>query len=650
MGYPQIYIDTTADKLKDQSAEDFRNEFYKDVQARRTQHQKNNYHYLQYKGILWMNSIYGEDYLRTVGLQAFVPRTFMTIESIRSRISKNPLDISVSSLYSKKERNNAKKSGHMLKAEWKRSKSEWQKNDAEWYSLVLGTGFLLSRFWEDERVVPVFQKIDKDGKPEFKDESQVMYKGMKAFSLNPWYVFPDRQATSDENWRHCWIYSMWDFAIWKAFCKANDYNTEGMEKGGYIEEFDRVRREIDSIYAATNINLKTRDNGTLVSEQPKEKEALDTENLIMVVEKLTPNGYEVRSGANWTQNIEDVNNNPDKIIPIFPIRDYAVPDEFDGVGEAELIRWQQYQENKAHNLAYMSVLMNTVQRYGIIEQMLVDPVEAEFSNPLRWIKMKPLPGMDINKAITPLNQKSSNDVPDKFLNMIKTIAQEATGANSYLTSSPESTADTLGEANIMVQAGLERITQKIYEIEQRDLVKLLDSWLACIPMFYTEEMDLLLTDGEDNFIKYLPYPRSFNGKRETILEVAMENGVEVKQGDTLETLYKTLGYQDVVFIDEILGRYNIEIKTAVSVGERQKVVAQFNLVLNTWITVNQSLAAVGMPPKYDIGKLADEMARQFPDLIKNVEEFYLPQGQPGVTEMPQAGIENEKELQISEGL
>ena len=45
-------------------------------------HKKMDYNYLMYRSILTYNKIYGEKYLESFGVQVFVPRTFLTIESL----------------------------------------------------------------------------------------------------------------------------------------------------------------------------------------------------------------------------------------------------------------------------------------------------------------------------------------------------------------------------------------------------------------------------------------------------------------------------------------------------------------------------------------------------------------------------------------
>lgn len=613
-------------KEDDEYTNKMRVEFLKDVEHRRTQHKKNNYHYLQYKGILWLNNVYGEEYLRSVGLQVFVPRTFMTIESIRPYLSGQPLDIKVSS-ETKRKFPAARKAEDFLKSQWRRSKADWQKANAEFYAMLFGTGFLLSRYVDDYDMLPMYDGMDDKGVIKWKEGRFQRYRGMKLQSLNPYHVFPDRDATSDASMKRCFLYSIWDFETWKEHCENMDFTTEGMAKGGHLEEFDAIRRKIDTIYGATNVDLRTRDNGTLVSNIQLEHTQMDFENKIMVVECFTEKEYSVMSGANWTLNYKGINPDPDKIISIKTVKDYEVPDEFDGIGEPEVIRWQQYEENKVHNLAYMATLMATVQRYGILESALVDPTEASFSNPLKWIKLKNAPGADINKAIMQLNQKSSNDVPLKFLEKIDQIRQETSGISTYITASPESSVDTLGEADMMRVAGLERIRQKIYSIEERDIVPLLEHWMCCIPQYYTDELDLLMNSRQDDFyVKYLPFDREFNNDIPTVADLSTKEGISGAM--TIEEVYLKAGYQDVIFASDLVGEFLFTIKTATAASDRDKILKQLTLALDALIKVNE---AVGYPA-YNLVDFGEEIIRQFPEVIKDIDSIKnpAPPPQPGV--------------------
>lgn len=601
----------------------FRDEFFKDVQSAEVRHRMMNYHYLQYKGILYLNDVYGEEYMKTIGLQVNVPRTFMTVEAIRPQLIDREMDIDVDP-ENKKAFPYTAKARDILKGETKRSKFKYQKADAETEALLYGTGYLFSKYYEDVIDTDILDYYDDDGKPVTKKGTLDRYKGMKAFRLNPYHVFRDRNATTNEpgmpgTWDHCYVYSIWDFETWKEICKVEGYNVEGMEKGGYLRDFEEVKRKIDTIYSMSNLSSK--DNNAGFVNADLELLAKDWEDSIMVVEKFEENHYSICSGANWTVNCKDPNPNPDKRIPIFPIKDYSVPGEFEGIGEPEVMRWQQYEENKIHNLSYLQTLMGTVQRFGVVKELLVDPTSVKNNNPFNPIYLKYVPNISINNAIQALNQGKGTQYPKEFLAEVKATGQSATGVSDFYIGGSKAITDTATEANKLADATLARISRKIEEMEDRGITPILEHWLACIPYFYDEELDLLVTDNENYFTKFLPYTRDYNENLNLVATLGVKEGVT--NATTLEEIYLKTGYKNVVFVSDILNRFGITIKPNKNASNKLEMIRQFREVITEMELVNQTLMATGQPAKYDTAKLREELLRQFPDIIEDPAEYVL---------------------------
>ena len=207
----------------------------------------------------------------------------------------------------------------------------------------------------------------------------------------------------------------------------------------------------------------------------------------MVVEKYTKKGWTMYAGANWTE--VDSTKNLTSNIPITALKDYDIPGELEGIGESEVLRWQQYEENRIHNLSYLQVLINTVQRYAIIPDKLKDPTQLKANNPLRFIELKDAPGVRVNDVVQPVNQANSNSYPKEFLAEVKNIGQSATGMSDYNIGASESQVSTLGEAQLITGAGNKRVKQKIKTMEDRGLTPILENWLVSIPQLYTKELD-----------------------------------------------------------------------------------------------------------------------------------------------------------------
>jgi len=611
-------------KPANQSINTDKDEFERDLGFRRNKHLIMNFHYLMYKGIQILNKTLSTTVLETLGLAINVPRTFMTIEAIRPELNKRKFDISVTAR-NKKERTNGERSAKMLKGEWSRMQGNGPKADAEFNALVFGTGYLLKYFCKDEVDGTIYDGKDADGKIKQKKGKTTRYEGMKVKSLNPYYVIPDRKARTYEpghsnSPRHIWVISNWDFDVWKKFCEQKGYKTDGMAPCK-IEEYDAIRNEIDAIYTyGSEAYRRTIENNQVYSNRNNTTQN-DNDNSIRVIEKFTDEEYVVYSG-NFFENHREKNQHADKRIPIYAIKDYSIPDELDGIGEPEVLRWQQYEENKIHNLTYLQVLLNTVKRYGIMEELLQDPTEVKMNNPLIPIRLKYMPGQNVkvSDAVQVLDQHNSSDIPLKFLEHVKGIGQSATGQNDYTISASKSQADTLGEAKMLKDAGNNRVVEKIIEMEGRDLVPLLISLLADFPIFYTESLDLLLNDNE-KYVKYLPYPREINQNATWVANFAVKEGV--MDAKTVEEVFLKSGYKDVVFVDDIIGSYDIEIKTVTSYDERLALIGEYKEAIASCQSINNYLISIGKTPKFDVEKLTEEYLRQFPEVIGDIDDYIL---------------------------
>jgi hypothetical protein len=624
--------------MKIEEINKLKQEFEKDVEARRPYWNKMNYCYLQYKGIQILNYTYNKEVLESLGVQINIPRTFMTIESIRPDLNR-PLSIKVKHR-NKKERVQAEASTSMLNGEWQRSNADDEKAKAEYDGLIFGTGYLLSRYLNDTEITDIFDGYEKDGTIKSKKGTKVNYDGMKLEWIDPYYLVPDRKAKTYEprkpqSPRRIWLLSVWDYDTWIEHAKDKGYNTDGLEKGGFIEKLDLVRDVMDILYTQTTLGkIITRDNGTLVAGNPLNKKEFE-EDSVMVLEMFEPKRHVIFTGANWTVAEEGKNMNPDKIIPIFAIKDYDIPGELEGIGEPEILRWQQYEENKVHNLSYLQVIINTVGRYGIVKELLEDPTEMRSNNPLKPIYLKYRAGAKITDAIQPVNQHSSNDYPKDFLAEVKNIGQSATGQSDYNIGATESQVGTLGEAELMKGAGNKRTKQKIQTMEDTGIAPIIKHWMACIPLFYTEELDYLLNDGQ-NQVKFIPYSREVNKNAKLVAEYGVREGVK---GNTIEEVFLNAGYQDVVFVSDLLLGCDVSVKTGIGALDTQYIINQYQLAISSAERANAQKVAMGQPPDWDVSKLVGELLRQFPDIIENPEDYKLqmpmPMGLPG-TVMPMA--------------
>lgn len=606
---------------------DFHNEFLADVDFRvKRIHPKMNFAYLMYKGIVAQNQIYGTDYLKNVGLQVHVPRTFMTIESFRSQMQNRELNIEVEAHDLQAFR--YKRAAQMfLSSAWDRSHSQNALDDAEFDGLLFGTGWLLRKYYVDKAEFDIPDGFKEDGETlEYKKQEFTRFEGEKVFQLNPYNVFPDRHARTTNSadpsaWQHCWVYSVWDYDNFLKFAKNHEYKTDGVVKGGYLKQFDIVRNTIDFIYSQPSTEVRTRqDNGQLVSNflQPTE---VDMSNSIAIFERFSEDKYQLFAGNDWTECVNDDNPNLDKKIPISPIRDYAVPNELDGIGEAEVIRWQQYEENRLHNLSYLNMLMTTVTRYGVVEEDLKDPVEARMLNPLVAIRLKKTGSRDINKSIQALNQGAKGNYPKEFLAELKSIQQSATGASDFILGGSKAITDTATEAEKLSAAASQRIKSKLVQMEDRDLVPILEGMLANASLYYDKEFPF--KSEKDKFAMFLPFEREKNDDAALIAEYSTKYNFSSTGVTTLEDLFKKAGFSEVIFLTDITNGFTISIKPILGFENKKEVIQALKEAIAFLKDSNATAAATGSTLQWDIHMLEEKVLEQFSEIIGDPDQYRM---------------------------
>lgn len=627
-----------------------------------------DYSYLFYRSILTYNDIYGEDYLRAFGLQVFVPRTFQTIEALDAQINVRNIEFKVEAT-KLKDKSKAEFLQKMDNTEWRRSDSDIQNKDATKDAMIFGNGYLFNYF-EDDVCTYKFPKpkdgeMDEKGElespkelsdAEWEDKEVVKYRGMKVKALNPYYVFPDPAATSDEDWEFCYVYTpmrvdkLIKFVVdngWMSQEKAEEKITHGK-----VEYFDSVRETIDAMYQLpitpfTRGDHETTKTGGVNPVQDNNRDNL--KNMTAIIERYEADYYEIRLHGTDEVLYSGPNPYPHKKIPIDPVWDYKIPHEFRGMGEPEIIRWQQVEENRVHNMFLDGVLTSMVTRYGVNESFLAEPADAAFSNPFRNIRLKQGVNADVRKAIMPLPQPDVKKTPLELMGLIKDLVQGSTGATDFIVSASESRTDTATESNNLAAATSSRTRAKARNIDQRTLKKVIEKWHACYYYFYDEEMDIHLT-GENWYVKFLPYSRELNDDQDK-LDKAIEDAIEASDngavGETVEEVYKKLGYDDVIFADDLLGDFLVKVKITDLELEREGQIAEGIQAIEVMDKINKMT-----PPdaeKYDVMKFSKDVFSNF-KYIDSIDDYTI-NNKDGIIN-PESMTDQEvvqQELQVVEG-
>jgi len=632
------------------------------------QHMVSNYHpkwnlfYLNYRSVLTANAMFGEDYLRAFGLQVFVPRTFQTIESLKAQLNARRTEIKNES-GSLRNKGRVDAVNSLDNVEWKRSGAEQVKNYAMSDALLFGIGYIFNPFVYDSEVrhyveTPESENTEpqdpEDGKPQndkttiigklkWIEKEVTLYRGMKPCALNPYYVFTNPLATNDDDKGWQYVYTPWNVAALRKFVVAKGWLTEEEAKTriteGACEQFDAVRNTIDKMYGSTTVNNSnsphTRRDGEANSwsYSPPSRRLPGTRG---VIERFESDYYEVRLDGDTQPLYKDFNIYPHKEIPIIAAYDYKDPHEYIGIGEAEVIRHQQVEENRIHNYTLGTLLMTTVQRYAINSSLLEDETDASFANPFKPIRLKQLPGNTVSNAIMPLPQPDVKQTPFMLMGMVKETLQTVTGATDFISGANKGSTDTATESQNLLNASNSRIREKARQFDDIVVPRVIKQWHACYPIFYDTEMEFWLT-GDKIFQVYLPLDRSKANE-----DAALINEAKAKlnaEGDTLEQVYINKGYDRVWFLSDLTGDWITTTSVTDLDLDQNKNIDSYTKVLKTMGDIN-ALAAQNPAEtqRFDTFKFGKELIRNF-KMIKNPDEYITGQAPSGVPmpELPMPG-------------
>lgn len=576
--------------------------------------------YLFYRGINYLEAQMagGKTLSSYFGAQVFVPRTFQTVESLYAQLVSRDIEFSCRGkdwISTEKE----KYFERMDNMEFLRSESKEVVLDTFHDALIFGNGYFSNLFNNDRKLlhVPRIETVvGDDGKQtneiKWEEEWVTLYKGMKPKVLNPYHVFPDPYASSVEDWRFCFVYDTIDVRELRRFAIASGWmDEEEAEKKiqpGNTENFDSVRERVDLVYQK---NGGTQAGTSTITDER------DQGNMVGVVAMYSPDGYELRINGQQEPLYKDYNVYMHKEIPIQVIHNYKDPHEFLAQGEPEVIRWQQIEENKMHNLVLYGTLMGVVQRFTVNSSLLEDPSDASFYDPFMPIRVKAGLGGSVLNAVQALPQPDLKRSPFELMSLVKEIAQQTTGATDMLVSASGSMSNTATESNNLLAATAQRVRAKIASVEKalQDMVR---QWHFCYTQFYDDEMDIEDPSETKKFFKFVPYKKA---EADTNTVLIQEAAIKYNaMGKTLTDIYLNKGYKDVMFIDDFSGVHDVVATIKDSALMFNQTLDAYTKVITVLGQVNNMEQSSGGVKKFDVFKLGTEMLRLFP-MISEADNF-----------------------------
>jgi hypothetical protein len=331
------------------------------------------------------------------------------------------------------------------------------------------------------------------------------------------------------------------------------------------------------------------------------------------IERYEDNYYEIRVVGLTVPLYKDFNIYPDKGIPAWPVFNEKVPDEMDGIGEPEKIRYQQMDANRLNSITYQAVLMSVVQRYAIAGQYLEDETDASWQDQFRPIRLKKgIQGLKASDAIHALPQPEVGQAPFTMRGIILDTIQKVTGATDFVTATSDAKTDTATESDRLAAASGSRVREKLRDMDEEVIPAAIKQWHCSYPLFYSDGLEFRTIGDEDFGIFIADNRDAANSDKDKISNVATEYGVEAAK--TLEETYRSAGFKQVVFLDEITNDFEVTTTTNDSDLDRIQNLNAMTKAMDTMITANKAAGEQGDTRRFDVFALGKELIRNLPQV------------------------------------
>jgi len=571
------------------------------------------YSYLAYKGIMLQQEINRKRRANAFGLYVNVPRTFMTIEGIRRNFNISKLKVHLDPVAGVPDvkRNSI---GSFLNYDLKRGKTFNQVKDAGFYKLLYGNGFLYSFLSNREnkygRIVGDINPKTGVIKNQIDKKKTSKYFGMVARAISPFKVFPDPDGVTldynDAGNRPCNYVLLRDVKHISAFRRdwsgiIPDSILNDVKPGGNdMTNYETVKDAIDNLFRAEYLRYP----GTVgdIIGNIKSKVQYDRNEFVEERIWLGEDFLIVQAGLGLKFCLISPNPNPRKISNLTKLDDIRIPDEFWSMGEAEIIRYQQIEENRIHNSVLDTLHFAISSMVGLNTQYLEDKYDTQIYPQKVW-KFKAMPGVKIDEMMQAFQPSSNGIAPAlKFMDEVKKIGQSTTSITDFVTGASKSIANTATEASKLAGASNIAIADKVKEMAGGALSNVAKIFLSMYPIAYDgEELDGIFSKRKIKFV---------GKKLKDISETA------------LVKIFKKFDPKNVIFADDVdIAEPQFNVTGDVSLNRNEK--------LNQWIAaidfskgINETAFETGDPRRIDIVKMGIMGMENF-DVVGNPEEFLL---------------------------
>lgn len=485
-------------------------------QAKQTQKRILEEAYRQFRSIASERITNSRDVERW-GMAIFVPVTFQVVMGIQAQLNGRPPQFRQSPLFVPKDRRETDAVSKFSVAEFKRSEAMRSFVTGTQLALIFGTAFLRSVFRNDVRDIDVVTNFSRSENGESDKDSLVIEKQEKTFYKgwglevdHPLQVYLPRVRQKDpQKWPFYIVRDLVDINDIRKYYEKNPKlaykdNYKYLKAGGDLTDDLAVYDEVDPLYSGKDPRYPG-SIGDIINSGPQFDKK---DRLINVKDKAERIRIFDQRKDRWT---EIVNNrimshypNPlsSKKLPVVAMRDYTIEFEPWGLGEPQLIRHLQLEQNALHTFALDGTKYATNGVFALNSTALKNADDMSVY-PGKIFEMKNLPGVTIDQVIQSFNMPDVKGSVFKLLDMNDSMVGRVTGAGtSIIGGDPINAGGSATESNNLKAAATTRVYERARAIEQENLVDAVNLMVEYVADFY--DSPLIAKISDDEFIKFVP--------------------------------------------------------------------------------------------------------------------------------------------------
>lgn len=487
--------------------------------------------YLQFRSIA-NEQVQSSRDIERWGMAIFVPVTFQVVMSIQAQLNGRPPQFRQSPLFVPKDRRISDAVSKLSVAEFKRSKAMREFVTATQLSLIFGTAFLRSVYKNDVRDVDVVTNFSKDedgeednGKMVIEKKEKNFYQGWGIEVDHPLRVYlPNVREKDPQKWPFYIVRDIVDVEERKKFYKKNKKlayknNYLGLKPGGDLTDDMAIYDTVDPAFATSDPRYPG-SISDIAGNRPfqSQNKTIDTKNKaerLRIFDQVKDRWTEVIAGRVISHY---PNPRTSKKLPVVAMRDYTIENCPWGMGEPQLIRYLQVEQNALHTFALDGTKYSTNGVFVVNSAMLKNPNDMSIY-PGKIFDMKNMPGVSIDSVIQSFNMPDVKGSVFKMLGINDQLIGRATGAGTAIIGGdPINTGGSATESNNLKAAATTRVYERARAIEQENLVDVVDDMREYMADFYSSPLIAKISD--DDFIKFVPGEESDYDSADKAMDIA----------------------------------------------------------------------------------------------------------------------------------